>query len=196
MKKEPIGWTHPLFLSILVFAIAILLLVILYVPSDAQTDTTWLEPNGWEVTRTLPASHIMDYYYDVKSQYGYGEGEIVWRGLLAQGIWKQWTYIDGQGCDNYWGFFVDTPKRLFLLPRFQIEVEVKGGIRYYSDQYIISLGNGGRAYIVDYGMNQTHTIINGTYDGVEGYTLIMARFPWESPPKKIVRYRFRGFMYP
>jgi hypothetical protein len=196
MKKEPIGWTHPLFLAILAIAIAMLILVIIYVPeADAQIDTTWRSPEGWGVANQKPASHIMDQYYDIKGQYGYGQGEVVWRGILDQGVWKQWTYIDAHGCDNYWGFWFDVPNKLYLLPRFQIEVEVETGERYYSDQYIISMGNGGVAYIVDYGDMQTHTIINDTYDGSHGYTLLMARFPWDSPPNRIVRYRFRGFMY-
>ncbi len=197
-EKKPISWTHPLFIGILILSLLALGLVIWVSPVRAQSDTTWASPYGWEVVKHRPASHIMDYYYDIKNQYGYGESEIIWRGIMDQGVWKHWSYIDAQGPDQYWGFWIDAPQNLHLLPRFQIEVEVECNssyATYLSSQYIISLGDGGVAYIHNYGTNRTHTITNNTYDGSHGYTLIMARFPWDSPPKRVVRYRFRGFMY-
>lgn len=198
-EKKPISWTHPLFLAILILSLLALGLVIWVSPVRAQSDTTWQDPYGWSVVKTGSSALIMDYYYDIKNQYGYGESEIIWCSIMDRGIWKQWSYIDMHEPDSYWGFWIDAPQNLHLLSRFQIEVEVEvesGYATYLSSQYIISLGNGGVAYIVDFGTNRTHTIINDTYDGNKyGHTLIMARFPWGTPPKRVVRYRFRGFMY-
>lgn len=197
-KQERIGWTHPLFITILVLSLLAVVLAIWVRPAKSQTiDTTWQDPLGWEIASLYHAEFEMQKFYDFQAQYP----EVIWDAAMDMGYFKHWLFIDAVGHEYYWGFNINVPDGHVLTwgPQSQLEVLVEthdgSQLTYESSGWIISRGQGYTTWLGGRDSYQAVRIQNGVYDGRNNHTRVMCRFRWDERPRRIISYRVRGVHY-